>query len=102
VDAPLFLSPTFVFLLLLLLIYTAYVGICSLSERKVRTLDAVDLYPALSPPHVCEISGDRDVVISLAYPDYESGHSLLANICLNHTLDVSDGCSSGVGSQDIA
>ena len=74
-DVPLFLRPAFAFLLVLLLIYPAFLGIRSLSEQKVRTLETIDLFPARSSSNVFQISDDRDVVISFVYPDYEPGQS---------------------------
>ncbi len=74
-DAPLFLRPAFVVTLLLLMIYPAFVGIRSLSEQKVRTLEAIDLFPSRSSSDAFQISDDRDVVISFVYPDYETRHN---------------------------
>ncbi len=79
-EAPLFLRPAFAFLLVLLLIYPAFLGIRSLSEQKARTLETIDLFPARSSSDVFQISDDRDVVISFVYPDYESGRNYVVRL----------------------
>ncbi len=61
-------GPVLGYLLILLLIYPAFVGVSNLMEDDIRPLHSVSLFPARSANHATvKISPDKEVVLSFVF-----------------------------------